>query len=85
MAIIDTLYDIISGIGGTLFGVAVTTLINRKRNRRLSAAISDTQSKVDSLGAENSRLLGIIGDRETRIMELENQILKLTGRRIRKN
>ncbi len=77
MAIIDTLYDIISGIGGTLFGVAVTTLVNRKRNRRLSDGVALTQRKLDAMNVENQRLLGVIRARENRILELEKQILDI--------
>ena len=75
MAFIDTLYDIISGIGGTLFGVAVTTLVNWKRNKRLSRGIVDTQNKLDAMARENERLMGVVRDRENRILELEHQIL----------
>lgn len=77
MSIIDTLYDIISGIGGTLFGVAVTTLVNRKRNRRLSDGVALTQRKLDAMNVENQRLLGVIRARENRILELEKQILDI--------
>ena len=75
MAFIDTLYDILSGIGGTLFGVAVTTAVNWKRNRRLSRGIVDMQGKMDAMASENQRLLGMVRDRENRILELEHQIL----------
>ena len=75
MAIIDTLYDIISGIGGTLVGVAVTTLVNWKRNKRLSRGVVETQAKLDAMARENERLLGVVRDRENRILELEHQIL----------
>lgn len=81
MAIIDTLYDILSGIGGTLFGVAVTTLINRRRNRRLNDGIIATQKKLDVMSAENQRLLGMVRERENRILDLEKQILDMKPKR----
>ena len=55
MALIDTLYDILSGVGGTLFGVALTTAINYRRNKRITTLLADTQSRVASLASENNR------------------------------
>lgn len=77
MSLVDTLYDILSGIGGTLFGVAVTTAVNWKRNRRLSRSMTDTQTKLDAMAAENRRLLDVVRDRENHILDLEKQILQL--------
>lgn len=76
MSLVDTLYDVISGIGGTLFGVAVTTLINRRRNRKMSDMLAMNQKKIDALGVENERLLAAVREKENMILELEQRILK---------
>ncbi len=75
MSLVDTLYDVISGIGGTLFGIAVTTLINLRRNRRMSDMLATNQKKIDALGAENERLIGVVREKENLILEMENRIL----------
>jgi len=75
MSLVDTLYDVISGIGGTLFGIAVTTLLNLRRNRRMSNMLATNQKKIDALGAENERLIGVVREKENLILEMENRIL----------
>ncbi len=70
MSLVDTLYDILSGVGGTLFGVAITTAVNWKRNRRLSRGITETQTKLDAMATENKRLLDVVRDRENHILYL---------------
>lgn len=76
MAIIDIVYDVVSGVLGTLFGVAVTLLATSKRTRETNDLLVGTQKKVDALSLENERLIGALRDREKHILELERQILQ---------
>lgn len=75
MTLIDTLYDVISGIGGTLFGVLVTTLVNRRRNRRMNDLLESTRAQVQDISLENARLMKNLRDKENRMLELEQNIL----------
>lgn len=75
MAITDIVYDIVSGVLGTLFGAAVTLLATARRTRRTNDLLITTQQKVDALSDENIRLIGTLRERENRILELEKKIL----------
>ena len=76
MAIIDIVYDVVSGVLGTLFGATVTLLATAGRTRKTNNLLLETQRKVDALSAENERLIGALQTRESRILELEQQILQ---------
>lgn len=75
MTLMDTLYDVISGIGGTLFGIAVTTLVNRRRNRHMNDLLESTRAQVQDISLDNTRLMSALRDKENRILELEQKIL----------
>lgn len=71
----DTLYDVISGIGGTLFGITITTLLNWKRNRRLTDMLRLNNQEMNALRLENEKLIGTVREKENLILELEKRIL----------
>ena len=75
MVLADVIYDVVSGVLGTIFGVCVTLLATSGRTRRTNNLLTDTQVKVDALAAENLRLIGALRDKENQILELEKKIL----------
>lgn len=75
MTLMDTLYDVISGIGGTLFGIAGTTLVNRRRNRHMNDLLESTRAQVQDISLDNTGLMSALRDTENRILELEQKIL----------
>ncbi len=75
MVLTDVLYDVVSGVLGTLFGVVVTMLATRRRSRQMNELLTSNRAKLDSMAQENDRLLAALRDKENRILELERQIL----------
>ena len=75
MVMADVVYDVVSGVLGTLFGVAVTLLATRRRTRETNDLLTQTQTKLDGLADENARLLGTLQEKETHILALEKRIL----------
>lgn len=75
MVMIDVLYDVISGVLGTVFGVFVTLWATRGRTRRTEDMLRSTQIKLDALADENLRLISTLRDKENTILELEKKIL----------
>ena len=65
MALIDTLYDLISATSGALAGAIVTGLFNRGRHRQLSQQVLDSQQALERQQLENERLIETIKDKET--------------------
>lgn len=76
MVIADVIYDVVSGVLGTLFGVCMTLLATSGRTRRTNELLATTQKKVDALADENLRLIGALRDKENLILEMEKKILK---------
>lgn len=81
MSLIDTLYDVLSGIGGTLFGATVTYAINYRRNRRMMAAIEESRTTIEKMQRENERLMGVIRAKEDQILSTEKKIARMRTRR----
>lgn len=77
MSLVDTLYDILSGIGGTLFGATVTYAINYRRNRRMLADIEDARNTINQMRAENKRLMRVIRAKEDLILDAEDKLIRM--------
>lgn len=80
MALIDIIYDVVSGIFGTLFGVTVMYIANNKRTKKMNELLLQTRRKVDELARENGELLDKIKAQEEKILGQEQEILARTGR-----
>ena len=73
----DVIYDIVSGILGTVFGVFMTLIATSGRTRRTNEMLADTQRKLDALADENLQLISTLRDKENQILEMEEHILQL--------
>lgn len=73
--ILDTLTDLLSASSGALVGALVTGLFNRGRNRQLSERVMASQQELEKQQLENERLLDLIKEKESFILELEERIL----------
>lgn len=82
MVMTDVIYDVVSGVVGTIFGVVVTLLATARRTRQTNDLLITTQQKVDALGEENIRLIGALRERENRILELEQKILQAEAKKV---
>lgn len=74
MADLTALYDIISGAIGAASGALVTALANRQKNQSLRDKIVVSSRELDKIRLENDKLLRLIEDRETQILEMERTI-----------
>ncbi len=73
--LLDTLTDLLSASSGALVGAIVTGLFSRGRNRQLSDQVMAGQQELEKQQLENERLLGLIKEKESFILELEERIL----------
>ena len=76
----DVIYDIVSGILGTVFGVCMTLIATSGRTRRTNELLVRTQQKLDALADENLRLIGALRDKENQILEMEEKILQMDAK-----
>lgn len=73
--LIDTLADLLSASSGALVGAVVTGLFSRGRNRALSERVMASQNELAKQQLENARLLDVIKEKETTILEMQLDIL----------
>ena len=73
--LLDTLSDLLSASSGALVGAVVTGLFNRGRNRTLSDRVMASQQELERQQLENQRLLDVIKDKESFILEMQERML----------
>ncbi len=73
--LIDTLSDLLSASSGALVGAIVTGLFNRGRNRTLSERVMTGQQELEKQQQENARLLEVIKEKESTILQMQMDIL----------
>lgn len=73
--LIDTLTDLLSASSGALVGAVVTGLFSRGRNKTLSDRVMASQQDLKKQQLENVRLLDIIKEKESTILEMQLDIL----------
>lgn len=74
MADLSALYDIISGAIGAGTGALVTALANRQKNQSLRDKIVVSERELNKIRLENDRLLTVIEERESQILEMERKL-----------
>ena len=75
MVITDFLYDFSVGIACALVGAFISTILARRKARRLTNEIVLRRQDLENLRLENNRLLETIKSRENQILELQKKIL----------
>ena len=73
--LLDTLSDLLSASSGALVGAVVTGLFHRGRNRELYERLMAGQQELERQQQENQRLLDIIKDKESFILEIQERML----------
>ena len=76
MVITDVLYDLTVGIVCAVSGALIMLGFTRKKTQRLSNEIGVHRKDIEDLRLENNRLIETIKDRENKILELQEKILK---------
>lgn len=79
MALIDTLFDVLSASFGAICGAVFAFFLNRRRNRRMANEQIISRRELDTIRQENQRLLQEIKDKENIILKMQMQLLELTS------
>ena len=75
MALIDTLFDVLSASFGAICGAVFAFFLNRRRNRRMANEQIISRRELDAIRQENQRLLEEIKDKENIILKMQMQLL----------
>lgn len=81
MALIDTLFDVLSASFGAICGAIFAFFLNRRRNRRMANEQIISRRELDTIRQENQRLLQEIKDKENIILKMQMQLLELTSQK----
>ena len=75
MALLDSLFDVISASVSAMVGGLVGFLLNRKDRKRMANQVVVSARELEKIKLENSDLLKRIQDKENTILQLQMQIL----------
>lgn len=78
MALVDTLFDVLSASFGAICGAIFAFFLNRRRNRRMANEQIISRRELDTIRQENQRLLEEIKDKENIILKMQMQLLEFT-------
>ncbi len=76
MALIDTLFDVLSASFGAICGAIFAFFLNRRRNRQMANEQIVSRRELDVMRQENQRLLEEIKDKENIILKMQMQLLE---------
>ena len=79
MALIDTLFDVLSASFGAICGAVFAFFLNRRRNRRMANEQIISHRELDAIRQENERLLKEIKDKENTILKMQIQLLGISA------
>ena len=75
MAILETLFDILSASAGAIFGALFAFFLNRKRNKKMENQLVISRQALEKIKLENQELLRQIREKENLILQMQVQIL----------
>ena len=75
MAILETLFDILSASAGAVLGAVITYMLNHRRNQNMASQVVVSRQALDKIKLENEDLLRQIREKENLILQLQVQIL----------
>lgn len=78
MALVDTLFDVLSASFGAICGAVFAFFLNRRRNRQMANEQIISRRELDAIRQENQRLLEEIKDKENIILKMQMQLLEFT-------
>lgn len=79
MALMETLFDILSASFGAICGAIFAFFLNRRRNRRMANEQLISRRELDKMRQENQRLLEDVKNKENIILKMQMQILGDSG------
>lgn len=75
MALLDTLYDVLSASVSAVIGVLVGFILNHKSRNKMASQVVISRQELEKIKLENSELLKRIQDKENVILQLQMQML----------
>ena len=75
MALVETLFDLLSASTGAIIGAFVAFLLNRSRNRKMASQLVVSRQALDKIKLENQGLLKQVQEKENLILQMQVQIL----------
>lgn len=75
MAILETLFDILSASAGAILGALFAFFLNRKRNKKMANQIIVGRQALEKIKLENEELLKRVQEKENLILQMQVQIL----------
>ncbi|MBP3398012.1 MAG: hypothetical protein J6K82_03715 [Alphaproteobacteria bacterium] len=75
MAILETLFDILSASAGAILGALFAFFLNRKRNKKMANQIIVGRQALEKIKLENEELLKRVQETENLILQMQVQIL----------
>ena len=85
MAIIETLFDLLSASAGAICGVLFGFYLNRKSRRKMANQVVLSKQELNKIQLENEEQLKRVQDKENMILELQMHILGKDNPRKRKS
>lgn len=79
MALLDSLFDVISASVSAMVGGLVGFLLNRKDRKKMANQVVISTRELEKIKLENSALLQQIHDKENTILKMQMQILTDTA------
>ena len=80
MAILETLFDVLSASIGAILGAVFAFFLNKKRNKKMANQVVFGRQELEKIKQENERLLETIREKENLILKMQVEIL---GKRAR--
>ena len=77
MAIMETLFDVISATIGAVIGATFAFFLNKKRNKQMARQSQISRQELITLRQENERLLQQIKTKEDIILKMQMQLLSV--------
>ena len=75
MAVMETLFDVLSASIGATIGVFVGFILNRKSRKKMANQAIVSRQALDKIKLENTELLKRIQDKENIILKMQMQLL----------
>ncbi len=75
MAILDTLFDVLSASIGAILGAVFAFFLNKKRNKKMANQVVFGRQELEKIKLENKRLLEAIREKENLILKMQVEIL----------
>lgn len=84
MAIVETLFDVLSASVGAIFGALFAFFLNRKRNSRIIGQLGVSRQALEKIKLENQNLLEQIKEKENLILQMQMQMLGTDAKSLKK-